>query len=163
MIKRIIWTSITILWMVVIFSFSAKPAVQSTEMSTSVGKMICRIFVHDFSSWSDEKQEELAAKIDHPVRKCAHASEYALLGALVLLTACTYANMSPKTVAAAVIISVLYAASDEFHQRFVPGRSCQFTDVLIDSAGVMVGVGFICLSWYFLQKIRNKEKNNVYK
>lgn len=159
MIKRIIWTGITILWMVVIFSFSAKPAVQSTEMSTSVGKMICRIFVHDFSSWSDEKQEELAAKIDHPVRKCAHASEYALLGALVLLTACTYANMSPKTVAAAVIISVLYAASDEFHQRFVPGRSCQFTDVLIDSAGVMVGVGFIIVCYKIKQIIKSGGKD----
>ncbi len=159
MIKRIIWTGITILWMVVIFSFSAKPAVQSTEMSTSVGKMICRIFVHDFSSWSDEKQEELAAKIDHPVRKCAHASEYALLGALVLLTACTYAKMSPKTVAAAVIISVLYAASDEFHQRFVPGRSCQFTDVLIDSAGVMVGVGFIIVCYKIKQIIKSGGKD----
>lgn len=159
MTKRIIWTGITILWMVVIFSFSAKPAVQSTEMSTSVGKMICRIFVHDFSSWSDEKQEELAAKIDHPVRKCAHASEYALLGALVLLTACTYAKMSPKTVAAAVIISVLYAASDEFHQRFVPGRSCQFTDVLIDSAGVMVGVGFIIVCYKIKQIIKSGGKD----
>ena len=159
MIKRIIWTGITILWMVVIFSFSAKPAVQSTEMSTSVGKMICRIFVHDFSSWSEEKQEELAAKIDHPVRKCAHASEYALLGALVLLTACTYAKMSPKTVAAAVIISVLYAASDEFHQRFVPGRSCQFTDVLIDSAGVMVGVGFIIVCYKIKQIIKSGGKD----
>lgn len=159
MTKRIIWTGITILWMVVIFSFSAKPAVQSTEMSTSVGKMICRIFVHDFSSWSDEKQEELAAKIDHPVRKCAHASEYALLGALVLLTACTYVKMSPKTVAAAVIISVLYAASDEFHQRFVPGRSCQFTDVLIDSAGVMVGVGFIIVCYKIKQIIKSGGKD----
>ena len=159
MIKRIIWTGITILWMVVIFSFSAKPAVQSTEMSTSVGKMICRIFVHDFSSWSDEKQEELAAKIDYPVRKCAHASEYALLGALVLLTACTYAKMSPETVAAAVIISVLYAASDEFHQRFVPGRSCQFTDVLIDSAGVMVGVGFIIVCYKIKQIIKSGGKD----
>ena len=159
MIKRIIWTGITILWMVVIFSFSAKPAVQSTEMSTSVGKMICRIFVHDFSSWSDEKQEELAAKIDHPVRKCAHASEYALLGALVLLTACTYAKMSPKTVAAAVIISVLYAASDEFHQRFVPGRSCQFTDVLIDSAGVMVGVLFVIVCYKIKLLIKSGGKD----
>ena len=159
MIKRIIWTSITILWMVVIFSFSAKPAVQSTEMSTSVGKMICRIFVHDFSSWSEEKQEELAAKIDHPVRKCAHASEYALLGALVLLTACTYVKMSPKTVAAAVVISILYAASDEFHQKFVPGRSCQFTDVLIDSAGVLAGVGFIIVCYKIKQIIKSGGKD----
>ena len=159
MIKRIIWTGITILWMVVIFSFSAKPAVQSTEMSTSVGKMICRIFVHDFSSWSEEKQEELAAKIDHPVRKCAHASEYALLGALVLLTACTYVKMSPKTVMAAVVISILYAASDEFHQKFVPGRSCQFTDVLIDSAGVLAGVLFVIVCYKIKLLIKSGGKD----
>lgn len=34
----------------------------------------------------------------------------------------------------------LYACSDELHQYFVPGRSCQFKDVLIDTFGVITGI-----------------------
>jgi len=38
-------------------------------------------------------------------------------------------------------ICVLYAVSDEVHQLFVPGRGRQVRDVLIDSAGAIVGIG----------------------
>ena len=37
-------------------------------------------------------------------------------------------------------ICILYATSDEIHQNFVKGRSCEFTDVLIDSGGVAFGI-----------------------
>jgi len=35
-------------------------------------------------------------------------------------------------------LSFLYAASDEFHQSFVPTRSASFKDVLIDTIGIVV-------------------------
>ena len=38
------------------------------------------------------------------------------------------------------LTGTLYALSDEFHQRFVPGRSCSLRDVLIDSAGCLSGI-----------------------
>ena len=41
------------------------------------------------------------------------------------------------------------AASDELHQFFVPGRSGEFLDVLLDSAGVAVGVALL---WLLLRK-----------
>ncbi|MBR5116337.1 MAG: VanZ family protein, partial [Lachnospiraceae bacterium] len=44
----------------------------------------------------------------------------------------------------ALIIAVLYAASDEFHQSFVPGRSCMLGDVGIDSLGALAGI-LLCL------------------
>ena len=40
----------------------------------------------------------------------------------------------------AFAIGALYAVSDEIHQIFVPGRSCELRDILIDSAGVLVGI-----------------------
>jgi VanZ family protein len=40
-------------------------------------------------------------------------------------------------------LAVLYAATDEIHQTFVPGRSGRLTDVLIDAAGAAVGVLFM--------------------
>jgi VanZ family protein len=38
-------------------------------------------------------------------------------------------------------VCMLYAASDEVHQIFIPGRGAQVKDVLIDSAGAFVGIG----------------------
>ena len=40
----------------------------------------------------------------------------------------------------ALLIGILYAVSDEFHQLFVPGRAGQFRDVLVDGAGTVLGV-----------------------
>ena len=40
----------------------------------------------------------------------------------------------------AILICVLYAASDEIHQIFVPGRSCRVMDILLDSFGSISGI-----------------------
>jgi VanZ family protein len=69
---------------------------------------------------------------DLVLRKLAHATEYAVLG-LLLLRALGRAG-------AAVALGVLYAATDELHQHFVAGRHASPYDVAIDSFGVLVGV-----------------------
>ena len=92
----IIWLTITIIWMVVIFSFSAREADESAAMSHSVGKEIGRLVIPEFRSWSEDKQEQFAEKIDFPVRKCAHASEYAVLGVLILGTAYSFSEDQKK-------------------------------------------------------------------
>ena len=71
---------------------------------------------------------------DLVLRKLAHTGEYAILGAL-LLRALGHAH-----VAAAFVLGVLYAASDEFHQSFVEGRRGSPLDVVIDAVGVALGV-----------------------
>lgn len=45
-----------------------------------------------------------------------------------------------KRIVFALPICILYAASDEIHQIFVPGRAAQVKDVFIDSAGASVGI-----------------------
>ena len=69
---------------------------------------------------------------DFVLRKLAHFCEYAILGAL-LLRALGRAEL-------AVAAGVAYAATDELHQHFVPGRHAAFRDVAIDAAGVLAGV-----------------------
>ena len=142
MLRKVLFTGALLIWITIIFLFSAKPADESTEMSTSVGRFICSVVISDYSSWSIDEQEDMAAKIDFPVRKCAHASEYALLGFLLLFTADSYIFTEAWKGRIAIICGALYAVSDEVHQLFVPGRSCQVTDMLIDSAGVCAGVLF---------------------
>jgi VanZ family protein len=69
---------------------------------------------------------------DTILRKCAHTTEYAVLGALLLR-----ALGRPP---AAFLAGVAYAVTDEFHQHFVSGRHASPVDVAIDSVGVLLGV-----------------------
>lgn len=156
---RIIWLIVTIIWMAVIFSFSAREADESAAMSHSVGKEIGRLVIPEFRSWSEDKQEQFAERIDFPVRKCAHASEYAVLGVLILGTAYSFSeDQEKKSALISWCIGTAYAATDEFHQLFVPGRSCQFRDVCIDGAGVLAGVLLFSLIKHQIEKYREKKK-----
>ena len=149
----------TIIWMSVIFSFSAKKAVESEGMSHSVGKEIGRLIVPQFTSWSEERQEQFAKMIDFPVRKCAHATEYAVLGVLMLGTAYSFAeDQGKKNRLLCWCAGTAYAATDEFHQLFVPGRSCQFRDVCIDSAGILTGIVLFSLIKHQIAKYNEKKK-----
>jgi VanZ like family len=69
---------------------------------------------------------------DLVLRKIAHAAEYAVLGFLLLRA------VPIDWIAFAG--GALYAVSDEVHQHFVPGRQAALRDVLVDTAGVAVGV-----------------------
>ena len=132
-----IFTLLAILWMAAIFFFSSRNADESTAQSNRAGMLAGHLFVRDFDSWTEQEQLDFAKKIDHPVRKTAHASEYALLGMLLFgaMTGTRKIRMGYAWLAASC-----YAAIDEFHQLFVPGRSCQFTDVCIDSGGAALGI-----------------------
>lgn len=157
--KKIIWTLAVVLWMCMIFWFSAKPAEESTEMSISVGRMAGGLFIKDFNSWTPERQEQFAEKIDHAVRKSAHATEYALLGFLAAGMYSVYGKKGRRLYIMAAGTGFLYAASDEFHQLFVPGRSGQISDVLLDSCGAAVGAAlFLCILFIWQNYIRKQEE-----
>lgn len=80
--------------------------------------------------------------IDHVGRKLVHASEYALL-CLLWWRALRSVASPRRALAAAFAIAVAYAATDEFHQRFVSGRHSSWVDVLIDSLGAALAVALI--------------------
>jgi VanZ family protein len=65
------------------------------------------------------------------------------------------ASIDLPTAALAISIAVGYAATDEFHQKFVPGRSAQLSDLLADAVGVMVGTG-LCWAWGRFKVTRHK-------
>lgn len=151
------------LLMIMIFYFSSQEASASTETSTSLGRGIILVKASILGEeLSTDEIERQALLIDHVVRKTAHATEYMMLGMFVSLGMAKSAIYSlgggdieaeklekPNKTAGykklklyliSLAIAVLYASSDEFHQYFVPGRSAQITDVMIDSAGALAGV-----------------------
>lgn len=148
--KSVVWLIITVVWMTVIFCFSAQPADVSTDTSLRVGMTIGKMSVPDFSKLPKEEQMDYAEKIEFPVRKMAHATEYAILGCL-LTNLCLSLSMK-KAYMWSWLMGSAYAATDEFHQLFVPGRSGQMTDVMIDSVGCLTG----CLLIYLILCIVKK-------
>lgn len=73
---------------------------------------------------------------DYLLRKAAHVIEYAVLMRLWLRACDGTFGRSPRRLAAGGLFCVLYAASDEFHQSFVPGRSGSGADVAVDMLGI---------------------------
>lgn len=79
------------------------------------------------------------------VRKSAHLFEYAVL-ALLILRAIKRPlrpasnSWSWQRAGVALLIAAAYAATDEWHQSFVPSRTADLNDVLIDSSGALIGL-----------------------
>ena len=74
--------------------------------------------------------------------KIAHAAEFLVFGALVF-RAHTRSYPRMRAEGAAVIslsLAVAYAAFDEWHQRFIPGREVDLTDLFANVAGILVGI-----------------------
>lgn len=140
MIVKILLIVLTILVMIFIFKMSAMEAEESSQLSTSVGYTVGEIVVEGFNEMPDAEQQQYVDGIEHPLRKLAHFSEFAALGFLLLLDVVAFTKFSEfKRFLIAVIMGLIYAASDELHQTLVSGRSCEFKDVMIDVSGVITG------------------------
>ena len=141
--RRIFYSFLLILWMGVIFYFSADEAQESSEKSMEVCEGICDVFVVGYDELPRQEQLHRAEQLNFSVRKAAHFLEYTMLGILLVLALAQYPVQRREL--AAVGIGFLYAMTDEFHQLFVSGRSGQLSDVAIDTAGVVCGV-LICMA-----------------
>ena len=78
--------------------------------------------------------------LDGLMHRAAHVLEFAVLGALLLRATSKDRPASKREIISTLIVIGLYGASDEFHQRFTPGRSSEGSAVLFDVAGGAVGV-----------------------
>ncbi len=125
--------------MCVIFSASSDQ-MSFAHSSRIIGPIVRWLFPH--------LSEETVHTIVVLARKCAHVTEYAILSLLVwrALRKPVRNDTRPwqwKEAARTALLVLLYAASDEFHQLFVPSRQASVVDVLIDTAGGVLALLFI--------------------
>jgi VanZ family protein len=83
--------------------------------------------------------------IHHAIRKCAHLTEYAVLGMLLWRAIRKPRPNDPRPwswreALIAILIVFLYASTDEIHQIFVPTRTALVSDVFIDTSGAVLGM-----------------------
>jgi VanZ family protein len=91
--------------------------------------------------------------------KVFHVVEYSMLG-LLLCRAwySTFRIHSPVPFIARVLaVGVLYAASDEIHQSFIPDRTPAVSDVLLDASALCLGVAIFFAVWYVRARLGRRQ------
>ena len=146
--KKMIYSTITILWIAIIFGFSTQPAAISSDISrTFLTDILAKLFPRIMESQSLLEFAHIL------VRKGAHFTEYCILGIVCGMAVKEY-GVKHK-----VIVNLLFcfaiACMDETLQRFVPGREGRIFDVMIDSCGAILGIVMV---WLIINKIRKSEK-----
>lgn len=148
---------LALVWMCVIFAFSAQTKEESSAVSESLSYRMVSSTGHFFHWNLDEEQmREIANTIEYFVRKGAHMTEFAILSILLFVWLGLWEMALFRRSAAAFLTTAVYAASDEFHQLFVAGRSGRISDVLIDSSGALLGVIVFILLGRLIQTIRRR-------
>lgn len=132
--KGIAWT-LVVLWMGLIFYLSHQAGSESSELSAGIVGFIVKLIrtILPFISFDLEL-------LHFFVRKFAHFFAYFLLGLLLIYAVHIERLPTRRSILFSFVFTVAYAISDEVHQLFVPGRSGELRDVLIDSFGSAVGM-----------------------
>lgn len=156
-IKTIIFCAAAVGVMIAIFMFSSQNSDDSSDLSRGFIRDIINMLPF-FSNTDEAAKTRIVVSIHNFVRKMAHFSIYAALG-----FCCAGAFMQKMSRWKKIIIGIsaaavccFYAASDEFHQLFIPGRSGEIRDVLIDTSGGAVGAAIYIGIHMLIQKIKSR-------
>ena len=160
--KTILSIILVILWACLIFVMSSMKSNESNNKSKSTINKVVEATVETTNDLgitdkhpSENKMKQVIEKLNGPLRKVAHASEFCILGILVYMCLKAFNIKKYKIILFSILLSFIYACTDEFHQSFVQGRTSQFTDVLIDTAGAVIGVILISFIFYLKDKRHN--------
>lgn len=143
--KNLLYYLLPAAWMVIIFCFSAEPALVSDENNHFLIRLMLRMGI-------DLTKFKGADFANFMIRKSAHMTEYAILAALLLFSFLKNRKKHPYLLN--LLSCLIYASSDEFHQLFVTGRSGRAVDVLIDMTGALV----ITLIIFVIKSVKNNKK-----
>ena len=137
-----------------IFFFSAQDGEDSMQASGGVVDFLIRLLVPDFDGMAEGDRLAIYGRLQFLVRKAAHFTEFAMLGASLRLLFHALCLRRPSL--RAWITGTLYACSDELHQMLTGARSAMWQDVCIDSAGVLAAVLLVMLGLRMRERKRRR-------
>lgn len=149
-IKKFIKIIFLVIWMIIIFLFSADSAEESSKKSNTLIYKVGEVIAG--RSLTHEEKKDIVDKFVFVVRKGAHFVIYIILGILAINVFCDVKTINFKLIIYSIIFCLIYAISDEVHQLFIPGRSCEIRDILIDLSGSIIGV----LLYSFIYRLRRR-------
>lgn len=124
-----IWHVLAVIWMGLIFFFSHQPADSSDRQSG--------FFVSLLEPITPVADTSLLSFL---TRKAAHITIYFILGVLIYGAVRKHTSSRKKAILISIGAVLGYAALDEIHQLFIPGRSGEVRDVIIDTIAGTAGV-----------------------
>ena len=141
---RVVTTLLTVAVMVMIFCFSMENAETSDKRSGFIAMPVIRLLHPDYDQLDEAARDEIYAGVSLVVRKCAHFTEYMVLGFLLRLCLESWFGHRMRKYRILALIGfgagTAYACTDEAHQLGVEGRYGEWRDVLVDACGVLLGV-----------------------
>lgn len=148
----IIFIVLTIALSSFIFIMSSQDATESADTSSGVCEAILSFFDSEYDDATEEQKLQKVEALQFWVRKGAHFSVYCVLAIFAFLAMRSVFTALPFVFS--LMYCLLFSISDEIHQSFVPGRSCELRDVCIDFSGAILGTILIIL---FLRIILKKK------
>ena len=152
-----------ILVMLIIFFASSQPY-EKQDVRPFLGNVVNEEFAkkHFSNTKFNYNGHEVSIKskgvpgfIEFFIRKAAHLTEYTILGFLLLRGFNATTDLSKKVAGIlALLISFVYACSDELHQMFTLNRTPLFIDVVLDSVGAFLGILLFLGMRYIILKIK---------
>lgn len=159
-LKYISWIPAVVL-MGIIFYFSSKPANDSNQGSLAIVDVVMNMYEKiTHVTYQQGERTELINLLNHFIRKLAHFCEYAILSGAIGFHLSVLKKKGKWLFFIPSILAALYSVTDEFHQTFVPGRSGQIRDVLIDTSGAVAGALLFMLAFALFSKRRKKKAAN---
>lgn len=143
--------------MATIFYFSAQKAEASDATSGGLVEIVMGYITKITGEISADAYTGIENTVTFIVRKAAHFLEFAALGFFAEAHILTFLNK--RTWLFSSLFSVLYAASDEFHQHFVSERAPRFFDVCVDSAGAVCGILLVLVAVAIYKRVREKSES----
>ncbi len=150
-----------IVWAGVIFYSSSQPY-KKQDLKPTLTEYLPLHMIDSAFSWVkfDYAGDEVSIQhlgaadfVQFFIRKFAHFSVYFILAFLLYRAIRQYLREGAAFILS-LLITVLYAASDEFHQHFTGGRSPHVEDVILDSVGGLIG---LILAFFIYKKIKLKK------
>ena len=136
---------LTALCMATIFYFSNQTSADSAQVSLGVYSRILEVL--------GALLGRVVERFGHDgIRTMAHFTEYTVLGFL-MSTSITF-TLARRRPWFTLGLCAAYALTDEIHQIFVPGRAFQVTDLAVDTAGALLGIGVFCLLAFLVLRLR---------
>jgi VanZ family protein len=136
---KLVFPILTIVWILVIFSFSIQSGAISSLQSGFITSQISR-FLLSLNIVVEPKT------LGFIIRKLAHFTEFFILGCLIRKS--SYDLKRNDILYFVFIIPII----DEFIQYFVPERAMTLMDMGIDSIGIVFGIGFISIAYKVFKK-----------
>lgn len=149
-----LWTAASLICMLVIFMFSAQNSEKSTDLSNPLANKVFEV-INDL--FKIDKTEKFMDFLGMLVRKAAHIFIFFVLGFCVTNSVRQLIGNPRYIFLISMCIGSLYAATDEIHQYFVPGRACMFRDWVIDTVGVLIG----CCVFFLIKGISRRKTQSV--